>query len=209
MLRTPFFSIAALLVALLAMSPRTDGNKTDETESRLETLSREYDDALLRSFYSMDELRPYSIIQLDKTIEMYQNEWISPKEIVAALSEDEKRALLKSVVEYLRSFDSETRKKIFMKTEYWCKAERQLLFLVETMDFEPEHISAAISRLDEGKNILSRIAQSGESDSLKLSERQKDEYYYKTINFVSGLQKSSQMLFFSKVYERLAFIAKR
>lgn len=182
-------------------------NPNSTNEQELHQMKERYGDDIYHAFYSLNDLRPYSIIQFDKTIDAYNNTWIEPDSLIQLLSPDQREALMGKVVYYLNTLPEKDSKSILCKIDNWCIANRQLKFILCTMRIPEEKVLSACMKIDifnQGLNFISK------RDSLSLnniSHKEVNQGLNEITNTLSGLNPTKQLHYYSRIYSELYTIA--
>lgn len=193
------------LVYLLYSDEKTEVKSKSEIHKQVEILEAKYGNKLYKAFFSIEELRPFSIVQIDKILESYDNTWISPSVIVLKLDVKEKALLVRRVTEYIESNEDEgKRKQIILKLLNWCKADSQFEFMNDELGIIKDDIMKVIesSYVDKqaiSSNTIQNIALANETDKEK-----KDFAYYQTLNLISTFTTKEQMKYYGNIYIQLA-----
>ncbi|ROL61052.1 hypothetical protein D9V86_07710, partial [Bacteroidetes/Chlorobi group bacterium ChocPot_Mid] len=110
-----FFVLWLLLLSLVYLLHSEDQQKKESKPTTIQTqinaIVKAYGDKAFKAFYSLEELRPFSIVQIDQICDMYSNNWLSPQIIVSKLSNSDKQTLAKNVAEYIESFNDQDKEK--------------------------------------------------------------------------------------------------
>lgn len=194
-----FVFFLVLLISAQGISQQDAKKNNVETEIR--NLENVFGNSFYKALYSIDELRPYSIIQIDKIAQMYDNNWISPKAIVAKLNHKDKEVLISGIVDYITNLETKkSGKNILNKIKAWCVAENQLNLIAKKI---------GIGRTNVLKIIMNYLpsptnSNTGEiiiNDKANINE---EYYYYATINQLSNLKPKEQYHLFANIFGALA-----
>lgn len=194
-----FVFFLVLLISAQGISQQDAKKNNVETEIR--NLENVFGNSFYKALYSIDELRPYSIIQIDKIAQMYDNNWISPKAIVAKLNHKDKEVLISGIVDYITNLETKkSEKNILNKLKAWCVAENQLNLIAKKI---------GIGRTNVLKIIMNYLpsptnSNTGEiiiNDKANINE---EYYYYATINQLSNLKPKEQYHLFANIFGALA-----
>ncbi|MFP4370534.1 MAG: hypothetical protein ACOC3T_05775 [Bacteroidota bacterium] len=197
--------IIAAINAVLLFSLQEQGKK-DMIREKINGLENTYDNSVFRAFYSLPELRPFSIIQLDETYKMYDQEWISPEKYVSKLNENSKDKLKDRVASMLSERNEIETPAILEKLEAWCKADKQLYILHEYMGFEKVFLVNAMRNIELTKNIgIEQNAADKTPESM--TGQNVDEAFYDGINRIANLETKSQLGYYSGLFLQLSALA--
>lgn len=177
-----------------------------EVAKRINLLKEKYDSRLFKAFYSIEELRPFSIVQVDNILELYnKNEgWLSPDFLISKLNKKDSDLLLSRVIEYIDSFSPESRKtQILNKLDNWCKADGQFEFINKVMEITDTTLKDIILNINEKKGYDTQYFNIKSLPVNELSEEQKKFAYYQTINLLASMKMTQQFQYYSEVYSSL------
>ena len=198
-----WFVLLTLVYFLHSEDKAVTKNKS-EVCIQIESLSAKYGDKLFKAFYSVDELRPFSIVQIDKILEIYDNSWISPVGIVSKLDAKEKELLLSKVIEYIESFEDENKRKLMLyKLVSWCKADSQFEFIHHELEVYDDNILKAIDLNNDEKVAVSTNLENSQKINVELTSQQKDFAYHQALNRISTLSTKEQLKYYGKIYTQL------
>jgi hypothetical protein len=202
-----YVAIACIAIVYLVYAqksvPVPAGEK--DTKVRLTLLENEFNGSLLRSFYSLEELRPYSIIQIDKIAEKYvSGAWLSPEETVNILDEKEKRLLLDKIAFWIDSQgDNYKKMRILDKIKYWCVADGEFNLLNSKMGIFDKNILKAINQTSMTKNFIPQLSEQGHCTK-EMTDEQIEKAYIDTYNFICNLPLEDQLKYYSEMFEHLS-----
>jgi len=194
-----FVFFLVLLISAQGISQQDAKKNNVETEIR--NLENVFGNSFYKALYSIDELRPYSIIQIDKIAQMYDNNWISPKAIVAKLNHKDKEVLISGIVDYITNLEvKKSEKNILNKIKAWCVAENQLNLIAKKI---------GIGRTNVLKIIMNYLpspinSNTGEIIINDKASTNEEYYYYATINQLSNLKPKELYHLFSNIFGELA-----
>ena len=175
-------------------------------KEELNSLYENYGDVLLKSFFSLEELRPFSIIQFDKLSDNYDNKWISPEKIVAGLKDEEKTMLLDKIITLIESDENPANStKTLDKIKSWCLAEVQFGFLTDKIGINQASVIKAIRNI----NTVRQITDTGAPVKGNKQSDLDDKMFFGAINYISSLSFDQQLKYYSDVYNQLSDICKK
>jgi hypothetical protein len=204
------FSFVTLIIScfILIYVISTDKAKSyagSEVKRTLIEYSDIYDQALYKSFYSIEELRPYSIIQLDKIADLYQNDWITPDNIVPKLDESDKIFMIDKISELIESrVSTQYRKNILEMIKHWCMNYSQLSFISDKLGIHDHDVFNALFNIDATREIMRQYVEKKSPVEDNFSVEGKSKAYYSAINYISTLDFNEELSYFSEVYKYLA-----
>lgn len=179
-------------------------NSQASNESELDYLRNTYGEIVLESFYSLTEIRPYSIIQLDKTIELYDNTWLKPNDLVNMLSEEEKNQLYSSINQLIEDYPRSKRAVVINKIRNWCIARNQFEYLDTNLGINENVLIDYLVRVEETESLLDKFDRSGSLSFEQLTDSNKDEAYHSALDRLSEMNLKEQMIYYSKLYSELS-----
>lgn len=204
-----FIFIWVVLLALVYILYSEDQQTSikEKPSEEIHLIIEKYGDIAYRSFYSIDELRPYSIIQIDNISQMYGNKWLSPDLIIQKLTPKDKTILSKSIIEYINDMKKSKREYILTKIIYWCKADLQFSFINTDLGIYKGNILKAVHQVTSTQRIISKYYDLKASSVETLSPEQINKAYYETLNLVSSLKFQDQLKYYSEIYNELAILS--
>jgi hypothetical protein len=206
-----FFALIFLLLGTVYLvdSKATNQNKAVKSneDDEITQLINEYDSTAFKAFYSIEELRPYSILQIDRICALYGDSWLSPAIIYSSLNDKEKSYLEERIIEYLNNQTVEQKKKITERLKKWCAAEYQFSFMLNKMDVYKKELIKAFENVALSKNFVIQSKIKTQKDKNEV-EQQNENLYYESINYISNLKFNEQMKFYSEVFYQLSLTAK-
>ena len=197
------------LVYLLYSEDQQKKSKPTDINSQINGIVKLYGDRAFKAFYSLEELRPYSIVQIDRICDIYDNTWLSPNVIITKLSNNDKLLLSKNVAEFIHSFnDAEKEKYLISRLVNWCKADLQFNFLNSGLGVYQESIVQALNNVNKTNQyfLIYDVKASGSSQD---STQQNEFTYYQTLNLISTMKTSDQLKFYGDIYYQLASIVEK
>ena len=194
--------IAAVSVVIYYTS-FSSNNKEELLQSQIEQLKEKHGENLFIAYYSIDELRSYSIIQLDKTIEMYNNRWITPEEIVTKLDNEDKATLNDKIIQRLKSFNNGKDQELIQKIQLWCVAKSQFDLISSQMGFNKTELLSVIKGMNFASDVFASINKTGNTEIDDLNHQKQNEVFYSVMNKVADLSFNEQLMFHSNLFAGL------
>jgi len=112
-------TLAIFLLLCFVIIPSTSHNKSitkDDKQTIISNLEDVYGkDNLILAYYSIEELRPYSILLFESTLSTYSKEWVRPIEYSSLLTEKEKNILEQRIIQYIEDSGAEKSEMIIHK----------------------------------------------------------------------------------------------
>lgn len=205
-LKILFIMSFAIIAGYLLYAQTTHFKTTNRTEEKLIDLVDQYDSLFFYSVFSLDDYRPYAIIQIDKLSREYDNKWMSPQEITSSLTALEKDTVIQKLAEKINIVaDTKSKDEMIDKIRYCCMANKQVYFLKENFGFSEEQILTAMSNTRINKNVMEQ--ESGDSGE-PIIETNKEKQFIKSLNILCSLKFNSQMQYYSEIYYQLAVYGK-
>ncbi len=201
--------IIIILLILQATSLTCLGQRTgyqSNVASKLSVIVAENESNIFVAFYSVSELRPFSIIQFDKTIELYSPEWVTPESYAGLLNDKDKQYLQQKIAEYLESMPAEKQNDIMEKIDYWCVNQRQFRLLINHFDIKESEIIQALNSLKLTGYVVADILVQGDLDIKSMSDMQRNEAINLALNIISSKRLQDQLKYYSKLFNKLSEI---
>ena len=176
--------------------------------SEINDLSENYDDLFFKAVYSIDELKPYSIIQVEKTCKIYNNRWISPDTLLRMLQEDDKTFLLSRIIEFVQNQPEKAyRKKLISQIKYWCMSWQQFDSLKDIFGFNDDFILSAMQKVASTRRLIMVYYDQQSFSEGKMIPAEREMAFYTTLNFISTLTFDDQLKYYSEIYNQLSVMA--
>ncbi len=202
------WAVLLSLVYILYSEDQKDAINGKPSEE-IHYIIEKYGDRAYKSFYSIDELRPYSIIQIDRISELYNNKWLSPDLIMKKITAKDKKILNNSIIGYINDMKKNKREYILKKIINWCKADLQFSFINNDLGIYRENLIKAVHQVTSSQRIISKYYDLKANNIEKLSPEQMNKAYYETLNLVSSLKFRDQLKYYSEIYNQLAIICNK
>jgi translation elongation factor EF-G len=175
-------------------------NENDTIQKKVSALANKFGDTFFEAIYSIDNLRPYSIIQIDKIAKTYNNSWISPAAFVTMLNKKDKKILTNKISEFIADFEQKQQNETLNKINSWCIAENLLNIISGKIGIGRTNVlNIIITLLPAPVNT-----NTGEIISAEKADNNEEFYYYSTLNQLSNLPLKEQYGLFSKLFGELA-----
>jgi hypothetical protein len=207
-----FLPLMAILSVILIIAEKNDfiQNNDQLLLDKSKELNERFGTSYFYCVFSMEELRPFSIIQSESTLQLYlRNDEISPKMLAEELSESDKKYLVSQIADYAASLDSpEEANNLLKKMEYWCIGDKLFTVMNGEMGFFVDNLKNAIKRIDATKKIIQQYSQSnniGKGDSKMLND---DPVYFEVLNYLSKQPFVNQLEYYSNIYHELSDICR-
>jgi hypothetical protein len=197
-------AIIAIAFAMLVALPLKANNSMNAVKNTWENIFSKYNVNIYEALYSITEIRPYSIIQLEKTVSIYDNNWIAPETFAALLDEDEKEFLKHQLFQFILSMDNAKREALMKKIKYWCINDLQMELLNKAYEYQYSDIINSMYNLKLTRNILDDYNQRGSIDAAKLKEIELNKVYHKALNIISSIDQKDQLKYHADLFTDLA-----
>ncbi len=198
------YALTTLLI-LLTFASFLSGEEEDKVRNRLSEISFNNTN-LVEGLFSLKDTRPFSIIQFDKTIEMYEHEWIKPETLSSSLNDSEKNTLLEKISEYLKSMDTTKRERILIELSNWCIVDKQFGFITDGLNIKEKDLLRAVLVTEPTMRAVNSASMLSGSDFSDANEIQISEALTEAKNAIATMILSRQLKYYSSLYNNLSEI---
>jgi len=205
------FLIGVLLLSFHNLLSQENPEKIniDKIQESLSDMEDNYSDLLYKAFFSIDELRPYSIIQIDKISKIYDNKWISPEQINLMLDDNDRKLLSEQIAVYIDNINDYGRETAMLNIiKYWCIASLQFDLLLKQMGISHETLAKAFIA-STAEYINPNTGEMSKMEGTKLTPEIIEKNYFETLNHISSLALVDQFRFYSNFYSKLSELIKK
>ncbi len=203
----PVYVLSLFIIVFIIFARNSADDKESNTKKELNGLYEQYDDGLLKAFLSLNELRPFSIIQFDKFSDKYDNEWTSPTKMAERLNRKDRELLISRVAGYVdRLKDKQKASDILNKLKYWCIADEQFYLLKDKIGLSDDIVFKALSQVAGTSHIFTQEKDNKLKDVSNMNSNQIEHLYIETINYISGLSLNEQLKCYGEVYNQLSVL---
>jgi len=168
-------------------------------DDKIDSLYMDYKNTFIRACFAVDEIRSYSIINVDKISSEYRNEWISPGEIISKLTLKEHKQLIDALKKFISDIN-DTKKAIALisKLNNWCILDMHLKLISKNYGISQSQLVECI--------LKTNIDFSDPVTGIKItqSSHSVEQLYYISINHISSLPQKQIFTFFKQFFEVLA-----
>lgn len=205
----PVIMLFAVII-IIAGTGTDKGSVDNRFRDTVKLLQERFDQSFFYSVFSLEEVRNYSIIQTDNTLQLYlSNDDISPKLLAEALTDEDKDILAVKIAEYAMTMSSiQEAENFFKRIEYWCIADQLFTFMNGKMGFYVENLKNAMKRIEETRKIFHPFDRSGSTSYDEDSSLNDDQQYFELLNFLSKLPFDQQIDYYSDIYHELSLMSK-
>ncbi len=200
---------ALLMFGVLFLIPEVSTNKTSndvDIKEFIGKLELEYGQEVLHlSFFSIDELRPYSILQNESTVAIYSNNWVTPNEFLNSLSFDERKGLNSRIFSYVEDFDTTHLTQIYSKLSNYLYTYTVLeKLLMDSDEAKKLKIFRTLRQMDRTKSAFEHISTMGEFNSTDLKSNLLNQAKVKAYNKIADLDDQSRLLYYSEFFKNVS-----
>lgn len=201
--------ISLFLFTWMLFFPEITSNKTineTNTHNFINKLEMQYGKETIHlSFFSIDELRPYSILQNESTVSKYSNNWVTPMEYLALLSDTEKQELDSNIYNYIQDFDSVRKVKIYSKISNYLYTYTifENLFISNDDNFKLK-IFKTLRNMDVTRIAFEHISALGEFTVSDLNSNILNQAKVKAYNKIADLDDQSRQLYYSEFFKNIS-----
>ncbi len=194
-----------LMIVSLNAEEKTKNNLKQISDKILK-MQVEYGDAFYKALFSLDDIRAYSIIQVDKISNLYNNNWISPNKILSLIDKKDKELLNIGLSEFIDSYsDNKKQEELFTTIRNWCIAEFEMKILTSKMGLPESRLINALMKIN--PIIVSNVTgETIQPSSIKNSQND-EQYYFLCLNSISSMTINDQLRYYSKLFNQLADIS--
>lgn len=193
-------ALTAILSAALLLGSITGEN--NDIKSEINLLESEFGDKTFESFYSLPELRAFSIIQLDRTVENYGYSRIVPEAIVSELTPKERLALKKSVIEFIGT--SKNHEAIIDKMKSWCACSNNFDALIYGNNIALREVLEVMQAQKNMEHLFTGMGKTGELIISDMNDIDLNIMYHQIINQIAAMDRPEQFMCYASVYGALA-----
>jgi len=197
---------ALFMFSLMFLIPEVSTNKTTNDVDIKEFISKleiEYGQEVLHlSYFSIDELRPYSILQNESTVSLYTNSWVTPKDYLNSLSLDERKSLNSRIFSYVEDFDTTHLTHIYSKIKNYLYTYTVFeKLLVDSDENKKLKIFQTLRQMDITRNAFDHISTMGEFSVSDLKSNELNQAKVKAYNKIADLDEQSRLLYYSEFFK--------
>jgi|GEM_PF-3544876 len=183
---------------------KSELSKTDNVNSKLDELNDKHGNLLYVAFFSVEETRPFSINQFDKTLDLYGKTFTSGKKYLSTLNKNDFRILKKHISNYIIDKDDGLQEEIFDKLNYWCIVKKEFDLIQIEYKISSALMLQALYDNSSTRQSFDEIIKLGPFDINELSENQAEEIFNNVINHLATQPKKEQFQYYSYLFNTLA-----
>ena len=204
---------ASVFLVIVCLLSAKDTKPTDEKKIQIKKqvseLLKNYNNAFYKSVFSIEELKPYFIMEIDKISELYNNHWLSPATMLEKLNDRDKELVVKKLIDYIYEINDPLKENALLsKINSWCNAQWQFDFFSQKLGFSHEIIINTIYSITVSKPIVAQYYIQRGPNNINLTPEQIEKAYFETLNMVAGFKFEEQMKYYSDMYNKLGTISK-
>lgn len=197
-----------------AVENKIENTKENKLEAKyqnslgiISSLNKKYQKSLFISFYSIKELRPFSILKFEKYYSKYEKKWEEPEKLALNLTNEEKDSLTISMIKYIEdnkvilNTNYINRFEILKKIKHWNIAYNTLEQFMYNYDLDLQEFLNLLHKNSYLTKELDEFARLGEFDSKMMSEIDQNEAYHTVLNKISNSNSNEQLKLYSEIYE--------
>lgn len=184
-----------------------DNKYNNSTQVKLNELVEKHGRVVYKSFYGIEEIRPYAIIQFDKTIEIYDNKWKSSSDYLAKLDQNDLNILNNKVANFIEESKDFNKESLLEKINSWCVTQKQIDLIIEDFGISEDLLFKALFDSELTNTSFDHITSDPNWSIDKLDASEKERIMQNAFNKISALNLSEQLIYYSKMYDKLSRMA--
>ena len=165
-----------------------------------------YNDSVYEAIFSIDDFKPFAVLNIDRIADEYDNQWFAPDSIILTLNQEEKNQLISSIATFIAS--KEKPRKFTTKIRNWCIADMQFKFISSSLGFNKSSIITAVQNITSTRSIIDQYRNQAAADSTATTTLTNNQIYFYTLNSLAAISFKSQLRYFAQVYNQLSIITK-
>jgi len=177
-------------------------NDDDYVNDRIENITEKYKDLAYLGFFSVDDIKPFSILQFEQTVNKYTGDWQKAEHYTELLDKNKLQKLKKELVSFIS--ENEDKDKIINKLKYWCVSSRQIDVLKNDYEIPTGELLSIFYRNDKTNSAFNILSIGGSFDPSKLTEIQTERLLNSCLNKIAEMSIKEQFEINSYVYSKLA-----
>jgi hypothetical protein len=198
-----FPGIAVFLVVFVLVAQQKDAF-TSRSQLELMNMQEKYGDKVLMALYSIDDIRPFMIMSVDKVLEKYNKDWLCPSKIVSLLEEEDKTLAYRKAVEFIDGIKDISKRKVLLnKIGYWCMSRNQLDFIKSEFGYANSDLFYA------ARNIKATMDMPEFDAGLEMTPKNSEKGLVTLNNTISNMSMKQQIRFYGEIYWKLSEIENR
>lgn len=200
---------AFVMFIWMFLIPEISTNKTNsdnEVQVFINRLESQYGEETLKlSFYSINELRPYSILQYENTVNKYSNNWVTPVEYLSLLEPEDRESINTRIFSYINDFDMVKQSKMYNKIASYLYTFNVIEKLLVGSDNKFKlKIFKTLRQLDATKVSFEQFSSKGEFEESDLNSNALNQAKVKAYNNISDLDEQSRLLYYSEFFKNIS-----
>lgn len=201
-------SIAVILLLWFFIIPSSSNDKSitkDSGESIISNLSEVYgQDRLLLAYYSIEEFRPYSILQFESTVNKYSKQWVKPLDYSSLLTDDEKKILTQRIIQYIEDSEIEKSYDLVKKLSNYLYTYNTIENLTMMNDASRIKSLQTLRNLKATRFAFEEVSTLGEFEEEDYNTIELNQAKVKAYNIIANLDDESRYLYLSEYFKYFA-----
>lgn len=201
--------IALFMFSWMFLIPEVSTNKTsseNEFQEFINKLELQYGEETLKlSFFSINELRPYTILQNESTVSKYSNNWLTPIEYLSLLDNEDRTLLNSRILEYIEDFNQEKKERIYAKIANYLYTYSVIeKLIIGSDDSYKLKIFKTLRQLDITRIAFEHISTMGEFQISDLNSNELNQAKVKAYNNIADLDEQSRLIYYSEFFKNIS-----
>ncbi|MFN3194853.1 MAG: hypothetical protein ACE364_02765 [Chlorobiota bacterium] len=201
-------SIAVILLLWFFIIPSSSNDKTiskDDRETIISNLKEIYgQDRLLLAYYSIEEFRPYSILQFESTVNKYSKQWVKPYDYSSLLTDKEKEILTKRIIQYIEDSEIEKSDDLVNKLKNYLYTFNTLENLsIANENYKLKSLQT-LRNLKATRYAFENVSTLGEFEEDDYDSIELNQAKIKAYNIIADLDEDARYLYFSEYFKNYA-----
>ncbi len=197
---------AIFLLLCFVIIPSTSHNKSmtkDDKQTIISNLEDVYGkDNLILAYYSIEELRPYSILQFESTVSKYSKDWVKPFDYTSLLTDKEKSILEQRIIQYIEDSGEEKSDLIMQKIGNYLYTYNTVQNISINNNESQLKSIQTLRSLRTTRTAFENISTLGEFDKEDFDSIEMNQAKVKAFNIVAGLDDKARYIYFSEFFKQ-------
>ena len=198
-------TIAVILLLWFFIIPSSSNDKLvtkDSRESIISNLAEVYgQDRLLLAYYSIEEFRPYSILQFESTVNKYSKQWVKPLDYSSLLTDDEKKILTQRIIQYIEDSEIEKSYDLVKKLSNYLYTYNTIENLSIINDSSRIKSLQTLRNLKATRYAFEEVSTLGEFEEEDYNTIELNQAKIKAYNIIANLDDESRYLYLSEYFK--------
>jgi len=175
--------------------------------SKLNQLIEKHGNDFYLSCFSVNELRPFSILQFKENTDLYNGKWISAETYLSNLNNKEREVLKSKIAEYILSKDDKFVDDIYSKIDSWCNNHKHFELITSNYGLSDKALYDVLIKFDGFEQMVASQSKTGPDSNEEITSVNVDEALLTAKNILSDYTKKQQLMVFSLIYRELSLVA--